>query len=402
LADWQQAQQLYAKTKDIRGITGTKINQAQALQSLGFYRQALSILQSVNAELQQQPDSDLKLNGLLSLGNSLRALRILERKNSGSTLGAEATLLQALNLATKMPDRAAIDRVNLSLGNTLGLMGKERISDEIAAYNRIAPDAVPIVRVQAQINLYRLESSQNQKTDRLEFASEISRILESIAPSRSTIYAYINSAKAIESSAKITSENREIVLRVAKLLTTAIRQARTIGDRRGEAEAIGELGNLYRATGQISEAKKLTQQAIVITENLLAPDLAYKLYWQLGRIITAERPIERNSNTAISAYSQAINHLKSLRNDLNAIDADLQFSFRDSVEPVYREYVNLLLADGKEISQADLANARDSIEALQVAELENFLRQGCLDTYTLEFRLNKNDTIHSAFFRLFE
>ena len=114
------------------------------------------------------------------------------------------------------------------------------------------------------------------------------------------------------------------------------------------------------------------------------PDLAYRLDWQLGKIITASKPSDRDLETATSAYRQAISHLKSLRNDLNAIDADLQFSFRDSVEPVYREYVNLLLRDGKKISEENLANARDLIESLQVAELENFLRQGCLDTYTVQ------------------
>jgi CHAT domain-containing protein len=386
LADWQQAQQLYTKINDVRGIIGTKINQAQALQSLGFYRQALLILQAVNTELQNQPDSELKLSGLLSLGNSLRALRILERKYSSSTqgtnLGAQETLNQALTIAKKLADSSAIDNVNLSLGNTLGLMGKERAADAIAAYRAIDTDAEPLVRVQAQLNLYRLEAQQFQKNNQLEFALEIRKILDAIAPSRSTIYAYINLAQTIETSA-IAPQNKETIVQSAKLLATAIRQARTIRDRRGEAEAIGTLGNLYRSTGQLSEAKKLTQQAIVIAENLPAPDLAYKLAWQLGRIITTDRPTARDLKTAISLYSQAIEHLKSLRNDLSAIDADLQFSFRDRVEPVYREYVNLLLTDSREISQSYLAIARDAIEALQVAELENYLRQGCLDTYTV-------------------
>jgi CHAT domain-containing protein len=387
LADWQQAEQLYTKINDVRGIIGTKINQAQALQSLGFYRQSLLVLQAVNAELQHQPDSDLKLSGLLGLGNSLRALRILDRQHSSSTastiLGAEETLIQALKIAQKLSDRAAIDRVNLSLGNTLGLMGKERAAEAIAAYRTIASTAEPLVRVQAQLNLYRLESVRIQKTNQLEFAVEVSQILATIAPSRSTIYAYINLAETIATSSKLTPQSRQTIIHSAKLLAIAIRQARTIQDPRGEAQAIGTLGNLYRSTGQLQSAKKLTQQALIIAESLPAPDLAYKLDWQLGRIIAADRPNARELRTAISLYSQAIKHLKSLRNDLKAIDADLQFSFRDSVEPVYREYVNLLLADGREISQADLATARDSIEALQVAELENFLRQDCLDTHTI-------------------
>ena len=389
LANWQEAHQLYTKVKDPQGMIGTKINQAQALQSLGFYRQALLNLQEVNVKLQQQPDSQLKMQGLLGLGNSLRALRILEQKTTtasqGVVLGAKETLNQSLKIATALQDRAAIDLINLSLGNTLNLIGgAEQEQAAIDTYQKIAPDALPLIRVQAQINLYRLASAQKTAPNTLTFLTDTRKVLDPIAPSRSKIYAYINLAETIKNNQENGRIDREILTPVARLLGTAIEQARTLKDLRAEAQAVGSLGSLYALTGQNAEAKNLTQTALMIAENLPAPDLAYRLDWQLGKIIIASNPTDRDIETATSAYRQAINHLKSLRNDLNAIDADLQFSFRDSVEPVYREYVNLLLRDGKKISEENLASARDTIESLQVAELENFLRQGCLDTYTVQ------------------
>jgi CHAT domain-containing protein len=392
LADWKQAHKLYTQIQDNKGIIGTKINQAQALQSLGFYRQALLNLQEVNTTLQKQSDSDLKMRGLLSLGNSLRALRKLEQvkptdgKKSASineTLNAEDTLTQALKLATKLQDRAAIDQINLSLGNTRSLIkGQEQAA--IDTYETIAADAAPPIRVQAQINSYRIKSEQKIAPNTLAFLTDIKKTLDPIAPSRSTIYAYINLAETIKKNQETSTIDREILTQAARLLGTAIGQARMIQDPRSEAQAIGALGSFYALTGQNQEARKLTQKALVIAENLPAPDLAYRLDWQLGKIITASNPSDKDLEVATSAYRQAINHLKSLRNDLNAIDADAQFTFRDSVEPVYREYVNLLLRDGKPISPDNLVNARDIIESLQVAELENFLRQGCLDTYTVQ------------------
>ena len=389
LTNWQEAHQLYTKVKDPQGMIGTKINQAQALQSLGFYRQALLNLQEVNVKLQQQPDSQLKMQGLLGLGNSLRALRILEQKTTtasqGVVLGAKETLNQSLKIATALQDRAAIDLINLSLGNTLNLIGgAEQEQAAIDTYQKIAPDALPLIRVQAQINLYRLASAQKTAPNTLTFLTDTRKVLDPIAPSRSKIYAYINLAETIKNNQENGRIDREILTPVARLLGTAIEQARTLKDLRAEAQAVGSLGSLYALTGQNAEAKNLTQTALMIAENLPAPDLAYRLDWQLGKIIIASNPTDRDIETATSAYRQAINHLKSLRNDLNAIDADLQFSFRDSVEPVYREYVNLLLRDGKKISEENLASARDTIESLQVAELENFLRQGCLDTYTVQ------------------
>jgi CHAT domain-containing protein len=391
LADWRQAHQLYAQAKDQQGMIGTKINQAQALQSLGFYRQALLNLQEVNATLQQQPDSQLKMQSLLGLGNSLRALGIREQKTTiasqGITLGAKETLTQALKIATDRQDRAAIDRINLSLGTTLNLIGgPEQEQAAIDTYQKIAPDAAPLVRIQAQINLYRIQSQPSQKTapNTLTFLTDTRKTLDSISPSRSTIYAYINLADAIKKNQETNDPDREILIPVARLLGTAIEQARNIKDSRAEAQAVGALGSLYALTGQNQEARKLTQKALVIAENLPAPDLAYRLDRQLGKIIMASNPTERDIEVATSAYRQAINHLKSLRNDLNAVDADAQFSFRDDVEPIYREYVSLLLRDGQKISEQNLVTARDLMESLQVAELENFLRQGCLDTYTVQ------------------
>lgn len=84
-----------------------------------------------------------------------------------------------------------------------------------------------------------------------------------------------------------------------------------------------------------------------------------------------------NRAEAISAYTEAVKSLKALRSDLVAVNPDVQFSFRESVEPVYRELVALLLDE--QPSQTELKQARELIESLQVAELDNFFREACLD-----------------------
>jgi CHAT domain-containing protein len=83
---------------------------------------------------------------------------------------------------------------------------------------------------------------------------------------------------------------------------------------------------------------------------------------------------------AIAAYNGAVLTLKSLRNDLAAINQDVQFSFRKSIEPVYREYVEVLLQPANTAQRkANLKTARDLIEALQLQEIDNFFREACLD-----------------------
>jgi CHAT domain-containing protein len=81
------------------------------------------------------------------------------------------------------------------------------------------------------------------------------------------------------------------------------------------------------------------------------------------------------------AYTAAFNTLQSVRNDLVPISRDGQFDFRDRIEPVYRELVDLLL-QGEEPSPDNLKQARNVIEALQVAELDNFFRDACVPIKT--------------------
>jgi CHAT domain-containing protein len=380
LKSWQQAHRLYSQAQDPAGMMGSQINQAQALQSLGFYRQSLLLLRSINTSLQQQPNSSLKAQGLLSLGNSLRGLRQLEKKNEkpDTALGAKEVLQQALSIANATQDSATAAKIKLSLGNTLQLLGAEQLPAAMDAYKELATATDPVLKIQAEVNLYRLESVAGTAANSPEFIGKISRDLAALPASRQKAYAYINLAETIKKNHSEILTNKNTLTQVAKLLTTAIEQSKAIKDDRSTIQALDSLANLYERKAQYTAAQDLTQQALVLAENLPAPDLAYRLHWQMGRILAAQN----RSTSSVAAYRQAINHLKSLRNDLVALDADVQFSFRNGVEPIYRELVALLLKDEEKSSVVNLADARDLIEALQVAELQSFLRQGCLDDDT--------------------
>ncbi|NES21407.1 MAG: CHAT domain-containing protein, partial [Symploca sp. SIO3E6] len=159
---------------------------------------------------------------------------------------------------------------------------------------------------------------------------------------------------------------------IAKLLAKAVQEARILQDPQAEAYALGQLGHLYELTTQWQEAKELTEQAIIIAQRVKAADIAAPWQWQLGRVLKQQGRIKE----AVEAYSSAVATLQSLRQELVTSNPELQFSFTESVEPVYRELVALLLQSNP--SQANLKQARELIEALQLAELENFFRQACL------------------------
>ncbi|MDY7016305.1 MAG: CHAT domain-containing protein, partial [Cyanobacteriota bacterium] len=170
-------------------------------------------------------------------------------------------------------------------------------------------------------------------------------------------------------------------------LATGVQQAKQLGDRRAEAYALYQLGKLYEATQQTQEAENLTQQALTIAQEIDAADLTARTAAKLGSLLRQQD----DRNGAIAAYRTAYTNLQSLRSDLVAIDPNVQFTFKESVEPIYRELVSLLLTPpssspstrgderGVDVPQDNLKQAREVIEALQLAELDNFFRDACLD-----------------------
>jgi len=74
LQTWIQAEVVYEQVGNEIGKLGSKINQAQALQTLGQYRRAKKQLEEVNEQLQGQSDSLLKAAGLRSLGRALQVV----------------------------------------------------------------------------------------------------------------------------------------------------------------------------------------------------------------------------------------------------------------------------------------------------------------------------------------
>ena len=109
---------------------------------------------------------------------------------------------------------------------------------------------------------------------------------------------------------------------------------------------------------------------------------------------------------ATQAYDGAFKTLQTLRSDLITANPDLRFSFRESVEPVYRQFVDLLLTPSltaskaaSPISQENLSKARDVMEALQVAELENFFQAACIEsTLKIDQVVSNEDPTAAVFY----
>jgi CHAT domain-containing protein len=362
LKSWQQAEKLFVKVRETSSSITAKINQTQVLQILGFYRSAMKILQEVNATLKTQPDSIQKAISLRSFGEAQQIVGDLKKSN--------IVLQESLKIAQRLQNPDEISASLLSLGNHARLC--DRTTEALNYYKQtfqFTPS--PLIKVQAHLN--QLSLLRGHKTDTTSIISEIQTLLPQLPPSRSSIYAQINFAANLVKMG-ISSPSP------TNILTTAIQQAESLNDTQTQAYGWGELGKLSELAGKLPQAQKLTEKAIFLSQSINAPEITYQLQWQLGRLHKAQGDIK----SAITSYDIAIDALQGLRSDLVVINRDVQFSFSESVEPVYRESVALLLQNPllkDQNGQADakiLDKARQRIEALQLAELDNFFREACL------------------------
>ena len=403
LTTWEQAEQFYRAVGDRLGVKGSLIAQAQAMENLGFYRRSCGrVLQAwelnydcreldttelvtIWQQIKNQPQN-LQIEGLRAIGNSLLEM--------GNLAQAELFLTASQELNQKLPDRSSQTELKtlLSLGNlhkAIALKEKEfnnqasfayQARKSIDNYQKIAdlPVSSPILptyKLQAQLNQLTLHIASAEWSQAQQLANQIDLAGNSQPVNRKSIYAAINFARSLTKLKQQQVPLNYSWLDIAAIYLKAIEQAQQIGDRRSESYATGYLGQLQleqQLQLEVTTQQRI-EQALTLAQVISAPELAYRWQWQLGRVYRQQGNIAR----AIVAYKTSVATLEELRSDLVPLQREIQFSFREQVEPVYRELAGLIL-NGDSLSPADLAVARDVIEALQLAELDNYFQDACL------------------------
>ncbi|MEM9219524.1 MAG: CHAT domain-containing protein [Cyanobacteria bacterium P01_F01_bin.150] len=445
LETWKQTTVAYETANNPSGIIGSRINQAQAMESLGLINQADIVLETVKADL-SNPSVVLKTDPLLMitsfrhLGNALRRLGKLDESVEMLTHALELTELDDSLNANSRTIAKVRNNLRLDLGNTrrtqwdlaVTLEGEKLYfyeQEALAEYQEAIATA-PLSTLQhlrAQTNLMGFYAALMQFQRSPKFSQRVadSTLLPIAAPELQSLWNQLipefQTLPASQSNLSVQLDAIDSVIVLNRLadtqknntdnksgsaidtsitvewstITTQLKQvldqSRQLQDKRSESLALGYLGHVYemvateieRYTQTISvgtnsenmvlsprwqDAAVLTEKAIALAETYQLPDILYRWEWQLGRI----RKQQGNKEAAIDAYTLSAKTLETVRQDLLVRTADVQFSFRDDVEPVYRDLVDLLL-EKDELLPSELDDAIGNIETLQLAELENFL-----------------------------
>ena len=403
---FEKAQSLYKQVNDDDGFKGSLINKALAYQQLGQYLNAcreISLALTVKGFCQSDGPSvslagrqfdTTDLMALQNLGRILQELGNLERSVEVLTLAiakAEQQDNQAQRLASQqtlanartIQVRAAIQKFQLS-GEGLVQVGSLKSAESTA--QKAFSDYEALASGQAKLGWLSLYEDLDQWIgEDGPGIFEIVELRDSLRPKRteilqtllqsdfselspiSRIYAHLKLSKILAKQPEKFLGEHPLSLAFEQA-QAAQEEATELNNYRALSFVYGQLGALYQQSGQGDLSIRSYELAAQFAQSMQAWDGLYQWrsalaqqYEQLGQ-----------TQQAITSYKSAIAALEHVRWNLLPISSDLQFSFKEEVEPVYQRYMGLLL----KTNNPDLQLVSQVNQSLRLAELENFLKCG--------------------------
>ncbi|NDJ26091.1 CHAT domain-containing protein [Nostoc sp. B(2019)] len=423
LDSWQQATEIYRQIKDIEGIGGSLINQNFALQKLGLHSQACKTLLSAlklknwicNPTLLEPTEYDksqlttaihqlkltpINLLGLQSLG---QVLRLVDKLNESEIVLEETLLLAQQKSSENVSD------VLLSLGNTKQSIYK-RVRDEYKwieepLFRETIANLIPQkaqeslkiyqllvdrvsspegLKLQAQLNrLNLLLDFDEWLTDKPKLVDAYTKVSQQIQPLVNLIsqnpsaFSELSAEQSIQARLKFANNLSKIPEKSLQSLAiqyaaSALEKANSIDNQQLKSKSLGALGKLNPEKSQT-----YFEQALSLSQSINDVDTAYEWQRQLGNLYQKQG----KSQAAIQAYGAAIDSVTQIRNNLLSSNLDAQFFYYEKVEPVYRNYMRLLIAKRHPNFERQVIETN---QQLQLAQLEDYLKCGKLDLVALD------------------
>lgn len=354
-----------------------QVEEAIALRDQGFYPNALAQLEAIRQVKALATLPDLQSQVLRQLGVTHRLL--------GQEEEARAALEQSLAIAQKKSLPQATAATLLSLGHLAKVQG-DTLQARRQYLNALSVEGGSDVQSLILASLMALEIEQQDWAAAKQWRQQLNARLETVSPAVITgqLYGVVVQLRAMQASRQPNPIELERLRGELEMVLTVAQQQQD--GRQAAAYSLGYLGQLEELAGNWGLAQQYTEGALQFAQASADGLMAYQWAWQLGRI--ARNRWKQTGDAAWYGQSQgsyrlAMESLKSLRSDLLTVAPELQLSFRSGIEPVYREYVDLLLTQPVSLASMEqserLQAAINTVEALRLAELDNYLQDACLE-----------------------
>ncbi|MGF1523507.1 MAG: CHAT domain-containing protein [Leptolyngbyaceae cyanobacterium] len=254
---------------------------------------------------------------------------------------------------------------------------------EFAASQMLASQATDrTIEIKALLGLIGVHMQTGDRTSAAALRDQAMPLLAQLAPNQETAYLALQlikqhrpladaKGKALTDATYEASRSQcqDIVQddQTWALLQQADAIATRLANNRLKAFTQGEVGHFYECAGDYAAAREWTQKARLAAsgDQVLALDTLYLWQWQMGRIYAAVGDLE----PAIESYNQATSTLNRIRDEILASNQTLQFDFRDTIAPVYREMAAIQLSQVPSLQTETLARRQEARPQLKANPL---------------------------------
>lgn len=373
---WKQAVEISSQAGDIQQQTDLAVLLAQAYKNLGHYSDAQRLLVSMVEPSRTQGLEPQRALLMAELGD-IYAI-------TGPREKAFGYFRQALQMAKEQKNSRLSSAVLNNMGNLLASEGKypeafdsyknslekaQETKDQNLITQALVNAAMLAVRT-GDLDAAKKPAGRAYATiDLLKDSHDTAFVLTNIG----LIYHEISRGKEIVSSSSASE-------RSIHALNRALYVAEKIGDEGAVSYSAGYLGQVHEHRADYQTALGLSRRAVFAAQKTNIPESLYLWQWQVGRLLrrSGDEP------GALQSYRNSIATLQSIRQEMGACYGGTSLSFRQSVEPLYFEFVDLLLRDPspsvqRPVYEARLLEARRAMESLKVAELRDYFQDDCVD-----------------------
>jgi CHAT domain-containing protein len=370
----------------------TAMKLAECYKALGYHQRALPVFQQALPVLKKSRDRYRNAAFL----NSLADLYF--------TLGETQTMVKYLLSSVDEARQADNPRLLAAILNDLGnaLAWSEDYESALAAYTQcldiLAADQSKSgidLNLKAQLNKIRSLYLNTESGKALALLDQTFAVFNKLPDNYNKVIHLLSAHSVLEellNSDRIDPDTESKLFYPAdQILQQALEIAKKIRNSKLISYAYGYSGRLREEGAHYREAKKLTGSAIFFARQSNAPEILYLWQWQMGRILAAENKPKQ----ALEFYNQAVATLNPIRTELFAGYRYQKDFFNLRVKPVYLGLAELLLKQAEKTKDKTayknrMFAARDTMEILKTAELQDFFQDECsVATQTKMTKLNK-------------
>lgn len=370
---FEQAEKMMGVRKFAESYPDAVIHLAQSYQARGLHKNGIALLQNALKHIEIKEHSRKALfhsslaDVLLSYGDKQEAVSCLEEGVKEAEL-SKNSLIQA--------------KILNDLGNVFAAFGAEKTENydkAVSAYRKAISyigEKDNAFAFSVMVNLIRVRYFRKDFQQISDDAENLLKTADGLPDTHHKAMNLISLGEILIQTQKASVRHDPALTRLAyTALTHAGQIGKTLNDIRIISNSYGYTGQLYEKEEQYADAKVLTRTAIFFIEQGKYPEILYLWQWQMGRLHEAEQDMEN----ALAWYGRAVETLNPVRNWLYRGYRLREDVFGEKIKPVYLDLARLYLRQAEKGSGSErIKKARDTMELLKTAELENFYQDECV------------------------